>query len=325
MLGWRAHWSQLQLYLLPLVRTLMTGQSCRARRLIGMLLNGILISLLAALLYQNQHYLPLIAHAFTPGILGGAFLFYLLSLLIQFWVWMSLMDYREGERSRALDEYIRTIFLGRLPGGLWKLVGRMTVYRAPRLSSKEIVFINLVEIGLALSACGLIMLSLADVSWVRWLLGLGAMLTVLVGLSVWVTRLLPQLQQLRRVWSWLVWLGAYIGSWLCGSVIVYLVVSTFEPSIGFSTTLSAWCIAGAAGLVFQVLPLSVLIRDATLAGLLQGAMPLSMAIVAAFAVRLIMMLCELGAGWLLIGLSYIYQRLSSARQPLVSNGEIQTD
>ena len=63
----------------------------------------------------------------------------------------------------------------------------------------------------------------------------------------------------------------------------------------------------------QILPLSMLFRDATLITLLRPLIPLQRAIVAAFAIRLLMMACELVTGWGLIGLMQLLGRLGIHR------------
>lgn len=273
------------------------------RRQVGLLINILLIGLLVAILYQNQEILPFIGYIFTPRTIISSLVLYLLSLVIQFLIWFELMDYRRLEYQRAIEEYIQTIFMGRLPGGLWKLVGRITVYRAPRLSPKTIIIVNLIEIILSLLACFIILLLTIDITHLLRIAGIGTIIALLSGISMYVGRFFPQLRLFQQRWRWFIWVCGFMGAWLCGGLIVYLVASPLSAMISLGTAIMVWCVAGGIGLIFQVLPLSVLIRDATIAGLLQSFMPLSSAIVAAFAVRMIMMVSELVVGWMLLAIA----------------------
>ncbi len=270
----------------------------RYRRHVGFAVNVLLAILFAVLLYQNQGTLPLLTHVVTPLIVGGCFVFYLASLLLQFVAWAGLMQYSRADLGRALEEYIRTIFMGRLPGGLWKLVGRMTVYRAPHHTLRAIVAINLAEIGLALLANTVLLLVLMELDWLLRVAGLGGVLIVAyMGRRAGGATLAD-----HRAVSWLLWVVCYMLSWVCGAMMVYMIVTPFGAALPLLDILRFWCIAGAAGIVLQVLPLSSLVRDMTLVAMLQGSMPLAGAVVAGFAVRLFLSVSELLTGWLLLWL-----------------------
>jgi hypothetical protein len=58
----------------------------------------------------------------------------------------------------------------------------------------------------------------------------------------------------------------------------------------------------------------MLFRDATPVTLLRPLIPLQRAIVGAFAIRLLMMACELVTGWGLIGLMQLFGRMGSQRR-----------
>lgn len=284
------------------VGRLTTTASLPVRRILGIALNLLLAALLAKLLYNNKDSLPLLAPLLSPWFIGLSLLLYLSAFLIQFAVWMDLMGYPGRLTRRALEDYIRTTFMGRLPGGFWKLVGRMTVYRAPGHSSKTIIIINLLELAIALLASALLLVILWPITlWLRIASGTAVIASMFV-LMIQSSRLLPSNPVFRKATHWLGWWIGYVVSWLCGALIVYIIVSQFSSSLTIYDIIRYWCLASAAGLLLQILPLSTLLRDATLVALLQPHMPIARAVIAAFAIRATLTICELLIGWLLLGL-----------------------
>jgi hypothetical protein len=302
----------------PVLRTLVTY-----RWAAGILLNLLLIFLFAGVIYQNRELLPQASSLLTPPIIGACLGLYALSLLVQFLIWVDLMGYQGHEYPRALEEYICTTFLGWIPGGVWKYVGRMTIYRAPRLSSRAILMNNLVEICLLLLANGSILLAVSPLPWPYRLAGGGILLLVLVLLSRAIAPSLPSFASPSSpasaappragrwtVWTvWMVWTGGYGLAWLCGGAITFLVVSAFHVPLLLSDALAYWCIAGASGILMQALPINALVRDVTMTMLLtRTGMPLSEAVIAAFALRLMMLACELSLGWAALALVSLKKR-----------------
>jgi hypothetical protein len=292
------------------VQRLRISGSMRFRRQIGVLVSLSQVVLLGVLLYRNKETLPLVARLVAPSIIGSCLLLYLISLLLQFSIWSDLLGYRRAEQGRALEEYIRTNFMGRLPGGLWKIVGRMTIYRAPRLPARAILVVNVLEILLMLLASAAVIFLSSSLDWRLRLAGLCSLALTLLLLAVLAARMQSVLQSVHSPVHWIAWTGGYIVAWLCGGMITYLVIAPFDVTITFSDALRYWCIAGATGLLLQVIPLNILIRDATLVALLQSFMSLTNAIIAAFAVRLVMLVCDLAIGWTLLGLVEIIRRAS---------------
>lgn len=283
-------------------------QFARLRRPLELGINVLLVAIVAALVYQNRELLPIVARLVSPWMIGVCLLLYLFSLLLQSFVWMNLMGYPSAERGTALAEYIRTIFMGWLPGGLWKLVGRMTVYRPKRLSSANVLAVNLIEVVLSLLANALLLIGISSTAWPMRAGGIALLALGPTLLAPSLSGRLPSLLEHRSPARWLAWLISYVLSWLSGGMITYLVIAPFGPQGGLVEALRLWCIAGGAGVILQILPFSMLARDATLVVLLRSSLPLDKAIVAAFAVRLTMMACELVAGWALLALIRLVKR-----------------
>lgn len=298
------------------------------RRPFNIVINGLMVLLLSYVIYQNQEALPQLARLLSPTLIGMCLLLYLLSLIIQFVIWVDLMGYQRTELGRATEEYISTIFMGMLPGGLWKIFGRMTVYRAPRLTANTILMINLVEPLLLLLANAVVLLSINTLDWMTRLAGFTT-LVVLTGIAaVRLSRPLPPFQHadgsdsgsgndnsngnvhsLAAFIRWLLWIGGYVVVWLLAGKIIFLVLTHYGIPLTYAQAVSYWCIAGVAGLVLQALPVNALVRDATLVALLvQASISLPVAIIAAFAIRLIMMTSELTIGWTLLGGIWLSRR-----------------
>src|SRR5690349_12845868 len=186
------------------------GRSRRLQRWLAIAVNCVLLTLLGLIIYQNRDDLPLVEQLLDLRMIGGSLLLYITSFLVQLTIWSDMMGYGRGERMGAMEDYIRTTFMGRLPGGLWKIVGRMTIYRAPRLTSRAILAVNLIEVLLLLLTNGILMLSFSALpAWLR-LAGAAALLLTLVTLATQSFRFIPALQRRHRPLRWLLWSAGYL-------------------------------------------------------------------------------------------------------------------
>ena len=107
---------------------------------------------------------------------------YLLSLLLQFFVWTRLFSFHHHDGWRDMEIYARMILVRRLPGGIWHWLGRATLYAATTSVPTEVVlFANLMEWGLLiLIAGGIVEIELVAVS-----IGIRVLLLIIrCGLSV---------------------------------------------------------------------------------------------------------------------------------------------
>jgi hypothetical protein len=271
----------------------------RLRRGIGLGLNLALLALVGLIIYQHQELLPTLREALSPQILVACLGLYLLSLLFQTVIWIDLMGYQLSEYPVAVEDYVQTNLMSRLPGGIWKLIGRMTIYRTPRLSAGAVLVINLFELLLLILSAGLIVSLLLPLApgWRALIVG-----GILVALGLSVRRLgglVPGLQRPLPLLRPLIWLAGYLLCWLGGAALAYLIFLPFA-SLSFLDLLLPVTLSGMVSLALQFLPISLLFRDLTLVTLMAPFMSPSQAIVAIFALRLVSSVCELLASWLLI-------------------------
>lgn len=278
--------------------------SRRTQRWIELGLNLFLLAVVALIIYQNGELLPILGRSLSLVSLVSCLGLYLLSLSIQAAVWIDLMGYGSGERRMALTDYVQTTLMGRLPGGLWKWFGRVTVYRATHLSTSTILLVNLIELLFLFLSAGLLIALLFPVAWYWRLLAL-VVQCLLAGGIVW--RLTPLIPGLQRRWILLRavgWCGSYMLAWGCGALILYLLAQPFSQTpLDLLTVLRLTCLSGVVNLLFQILPVSLLFRDLTLLALLGPFMSSPQAIVVIFALRLVSSICELLSSWILMAVA----------------------
>lgn len=289
-------------------------QSPRVRRPLSIALNLLVLGLLAIILYDNRQDLPLLARLVSWRLLAVCALWYTASFGVQLYVWADMTGFRRGEWLEAIEQYVRTTFMARLPGGLWKFVGRMTVYRAPRISARSALTVSLLEVLLLLVTAGVLLLIVAPLPW---LLRAGGLLVLLLLCGILVLRmshLVPGLAE-RRPIRWLWWMASYAASWVFGALMLYAIAAELAHPIALAQAVQFWCIAGTAGIALQILPVSALFRDGALALLLQAAMPLHVAVIATLALRVMLAVFEVVIGWGLLGVQHLAVRRSGQADP----------
>lgn len=281
--------------------------SRRTQRWIELGLNLFLLAVVALIIYQNGELLPILGRSLSLVSLVSCLGLYLLSLSVQAAIWIDLMGYRSGERRLALADYVQTTLMGRLPGGLWKWFGRVTVYRAAHLSTSAILLVNLIELLLLLLTAGLLIALLFPTAWYWRLLVVAAQL-LLASAIVWrLTPLVPGLQRRLIVVRVAGWCAGYLLAWGCGALILYLIAQPFSQTpLDLVTVLRLTSVSGVVNLLFQILPVSLLFRDLTLLALLGPFMSSPQAIVVIFALRLVSSICELLSSWILMAAARLF-------------------
>jgi hypothetical protein len=283
-------------------------------RYINRLVNLVLFVLVSALVYKNRSQISLFTDLIDIRNILLCFLAYALSYTLQFAIWAGLMGYPAGMKIDALRDYVNSTLMGRLPGNMWKLLGRLTIHKTSAVSSRTVLLVNLTEmliIGLGNAILLIILWSGQALAQI----GLAVIAAAILGAAIRINQ--PYLMQGRsRIWSWLVWLACAMGAWLAGGIFIYLLVNPFfvlaKASINLLTVIVIWCRVGAAGLVLQIVPLGSFLRDATLVVFLQTSIPLSHALIAATVVRLALLVSDIGIGWLFLLFASRYKKPAPA-------------
>lgn len=296
--------------------------SRKAKLLFEAGLNIVLLSIVAVIIYQHQDLIPLLKQSLSIPSVMGCLALYLLSLLVQGGVWIDMMGYRRSEWHTAINDYVQTNLMGRLPGGWWKFLGRVTIYRAAHVSTRAILAINLFEALLLLLAGASLLTLVARAAWpVK-----AALIVVQFSIALVLIRYLavatPDLKR-RSAGRILLWYGAYAIAWGCGALIMYLIAVPFSAS-SFQVTdaVRLATLSGIVNMAFQFLPVSLLFRDLTLFTLLDPFMSSSHAIVLIFALRLIYGVGELLSSWLVIGCAEMLRRSNPSLFPRESSDAI---
>lgn len=277
---------------------------------INTLVNVMLFVLVSSLIYQNRDQISQFKAIFDLKNLLLCLFSYAIAYILQFFIWSGLMGNHAGGRVNALRDYVNTTLMGRLPGSVWKILGRVTIYKTNTISSRTVVLINLTEmlvIGLG-NAILLILLG----SWhIAYQILLMALSLAILLIAKRINK--PYLsREKNRIWHWSWWLICAMGEWICGGIFVYLLIHPFlvlaQASISVLAVIVIWCRVGAAGLILQIIPLGSFFRDATLVIFLQSVMPLSHALIAATVVRLGLLMADVSIGWLFLIASSRYKR-----------------
>ncbi len=300
----------------------------RLKRWFNPALNLTLLILWLLILYKNRDDLPFVEQMLQPQVIALCLLAYVVSFGIQLGVWASLMGYTWSERRLAISDYVWTTLMGRVPGGIWKIVGRMTIYRASRLTPRTILAINGLEVLLLLMANALVLLVISSLTPLAHLLGMLVLATLFVLLMMIVPNFISTMRGAGRTSKWLVGLAGYVASWVCGGLLVYTLFQPLRPlNFTWLTALQVWCLSGAVSVVLQLLPLSTLFRDVTLVALIKPFLPLHRALIAVLALRLISLASELLIGWCLLGTLRLMKPMGTVVVPetIPPNGRVWED
>ncbi|HYF66442.1 MAG TPA: hypothetical protein VD886_26675 [Herpetosiphonaceae bacterium] len=277
---------------------------------INTLVNVILFALVSSLIYQNRDQISQFKDIVDLQNIALCLFCYAIAYILQFFIWAGLMGNHAGGRVNALRDYVNTTLMGRLPGSVWKILGRVTIYKTNTISSRTVVLINLTEM-LVIGLGNAIMLILLGSWHVAYRISLLALALAILLVAKRVNK--PYLSRDKnRIWHWSWWLACAMGEWIAGGLFVYLLIHPFlvlaQASISVLAVIVIWCRVGAAGLLLQIVPLGSFFRDATLVIFLQSVMPLSHALIAATVVRLGLLIADVAVGWLFLIASSRHKR-----------------
>lgn len=293
----------------------MVSQSRERWRWLGYLLSAgatlYLVALLGYTLFQARsiHWQAY----WLPGVYS--LIFFLISLLVQYFAWIRLLpsEYASGWRDAVI--YFRALVLRRLPGGAWHWVGRVAMYsETNQISARTIMLANFLEWILLMLVAGALYLS----GWtiipleLRWLLAA----VVLGGAVALAVAWQPSTRSFwLRVANSIIILVLYGIAWFQGGLIVYVFANANTAnaiSIGFATWV--WAAAGGFSMLLVPVPTGLGIRELGLTFLLQPALPASEALMVAILTRVLFVAADFLWGAIGLGVSLLFLKRNGEKE-----------
>ncbi|MGQ9612265.1 MAG: hypothetical protein ACUVSL_16190 [Chloroflexus sp.] len=277
--------------------------------------NVLLLVMLLIVILQNHQSLQSLYQLLSVKNVFLIPLLYLTSLSIQMTIWIDMIGYKQTQWKYAIDDFIQTYLMGRLPGGLWKWVGRITVYRAHHLSKTTAVWVNIMEVSLLITSGVIILLLLKLSSIVLQITVLGVYFLLVWLIMFLVAVIKPELTHWKVFHRSFFWCMGYSISWLLGSYILFLLVSPLS-GLPFSLwdAVFVGILSGIAGQLLQFIPVSTLLRDLTLFALLGKLLTVPQIILVVFALRVMYSLSDIVSSWVItLAVSLIGNRKANDR------------
>jgi hypothetical protein len=242
------------------------------------------------------------------GVCARGFLLYPFSLIVQALIWRMIVM-RLGQMAGGwwdIEIYAYSFLMRHLPGMIWYLAGRATMYRTRGGGASLALMASGLEWFLLLIAAVLIYIALSLTGPGMLLIGLVLLLALIVGTALGLRRALLASARLplpgfvrRRLMALstapvpgaadlALWLSLYVLAYFIGGWILLLLVRGVAPevSIGLGTATRIWALTGGIGfLLSAIVPAGLGIRELTLAALLSSAMSMAGAIVVAVLLR----------------------------------------
>lgn len=283
-------------------------------RWVGYVLTALALVYLGVLLVYSGFKIPVIDwHAYLFASLATIGL-YLVSLLLQFFVWSRLFSFHHRVGWRDLEIYSRMILVRRLPGGIWHWLGRATLYTATTtVPTETVLFGNLMEWGLLILIAG----GISVVEYLAVPIGIKALLsTLLIGAGV----LLAFFWQPRtRAWGLrlgesALWVILYTITWIFGGIILYyLSRATGAIQLDWIKASGVWALSGGVSMIITIAPV-IGVQEVSLVFLLQPYLPASSALLVALILRLLFTISDVL--WGLVGWGIASLALRKMDKPL---------
>lgn len=228
---------------------------------------------------------------------------YLLSLVIQFYVWTRIISFHRKVDWQDVNIYARMILMRSLPGGAWHWVGRISMYSGGTdVPTRVVVLGNFLEWALlTLSGAGIFFINLPIPSVLGSIL---AILTFCAALALAVAWQPATQKWPTRLVEGSFWVTLYSIAWFLGATILYLIVQAVAgpDRLNVWEAFKTWTLTGSLGMLITMLPSSLGVREITLVWMLQAKLTPSIALLIALMLRIIYTLADaiLGMiGWLI--------------------------
>ncbi|UCG25239.1 MAG: flippase-like domain-containing protein [Chloroflexota bacterium] len=264
------------------------------------------LAVIARVVIDNWDLLVRQEWTFAPVWLGYALLFFFIDLAISLFGWHLLVAQLTGFNSMRLNTKIclQSNLARRLPGSVWYVASRATLYQDVGVSKRKISMVSGLELVLFILSGILVTL----ITLPLWFSRLG---TIGESIQIWwlllvlpVALLLMHPGVLQRIWrrigeddpsvnvKWsyvATWIGIYVGTWLFGGAVLYCVIRVFhELHVSNLIVITGmWSLAGAISLIGFLVFSNIGLRELSLVLLLSLVIPFPTAIIVALVVRLI--------------------------------------
>lgn len=221
------------------------------------------------------------------------FLLVALSTCLQAISWGFLMNRALILGKYDLLVYFKTILMKRLPGGIWHWMGRNQLYAdSTEKKGNYVTKGNALEwLGLCLSGISLHLITYNVYSGI--IFGIALFLLYFIIIKRWLGQAKPLKLSLAIYIT-------YFICWALGSLLLFLLIRGGHKEIFFSfqQATQTWTATGVITTLFFFLPSGVIVKELTLASLLNGVLPIKAILLLSLQLRILMLISEV-----IIGLS----------------------
>lgn len=228
--------------------------------------------------------------------------FYLVSLVIQFFIWTRLISFHRRATWQDVEIYSRMVLMRSLPGGAWHWVGRISMYSgATEVPTRVVVLGNFLEWALLILVGAAIFVAFLPYPVLSVL---GCLLLAGAAIALAVSWQPPERGWLRRLAEAFLWVILDGFVWLAGAAILYSFTGALA---GFGRlqplqALYVWTFSGSLSMLIIFLPSSLGVREISLVALLQPTINPSIALLIALLIRIVFIFADIFwglTGWLI--------------------------
>ncbi len=230
---------------------------------------------------------------------------FLLTAVLTGYIWGQMMCSldRRVSQSHHVVIYLATLFAGRLPGGIWNVVGRIAWYEKIGIRKRVTTFASVLQWFMILWS-GIILLILV----LPFIIGLNLRNITFLAVPFLFLALLINPRIIRFLLKKLLnetdlpkieygkilyWLFLYLVIWTLGGTILYIVVvSMYFGVSSWIYCLAAWSSAGVSGTLVTFLPSGLGVSEMVSSLLLSSQLPSSISVIVSLIMRVLLTIYE---------------------------------
>lgn len=251
------------------------------------------VAILGFLVYSQREALFSGQLALRPAYLVGAFLIYLVNLLLAAVAWASIMKSLGAHLPFAthLRYFCLSLVARRIPGTVWYIASRAALYREEGVSGKDSSVASGIEAGVATisAVIGSLLFGvpiLAQVTVSYW----GLVAAVIVSLVLvhprivtWVLRRMGREVERFRYRDLATWISLYLLAWIVGGFMLWLTANGISQVAleHLPLFIGSWCLISLLSSLFFFSPSNLGITEVGLSLMLGLVVPTSIAVLIA--------------------------------------------